>query len=62
MNKIILAVVLIVIIAAVAVFMLQYQAPQPSEEVTAEDWKEKVYRPDILNNPGKLYKEPGYTM
>ncbi len=32
------------------------------EEVKSEDWKEKVYKPDILNSPGKLYKKPGYEM
>ena len=32
------------------------------EEVSAEDWKEKVYKPDILNAPEKLYKKPGYSM
>ncbi len=32
------------------------------EEVSAEDWAEKVYRPDIVNSPGKLYKKPGYRM
>jgi 4-oxalocrotonate tautomerase len=32
------------------------------EEVTAKDWKEKVYQTDILNQPEKLYKKPGYTM
>jgi len=32
------------------------------EEVTPQDWAEKVYRPDILNNPKRLYKKPGYTM
>jgi 4-oxalocrotonate tautomerase len=32
------------------------------EEVTAKDWKEKVYKADILNRPEKLYKKPGYTM
>jgi len=32
------------------------------EEVTAEDWAEKVYRPEIVNSPGKLYKKPGYRM
>ena len=31
------------------------------QEVTAQDWPEKVYRPDILNCPGKMYKEPGYN-
>jgi 4-oxalocrotonate tautomerase len=32
------------------------------EEVSAKDWKEKVYKPDILSQPDKLYKKPGYTM
>ena len=32
------------------------------EEVTAKDWKAKVYQPDILSRPEKLYKKPGYTM
>jgi 4-oxalocrotonate tautomerase len=32
------------------------------EEIKPQDWAEKVYRPDILNNPEKLYKKPGYTM
>jgi 4-oxalocrotonate tautomerase len=32
------------------------------EEVSSNDWKKKVYEPDILNQPGKLYKKPGYTM
>jgi 4-oxalocrotonate tautomerase len=32
------------------------------EEVSAKDWKEKVYKPDILSQPEKLYKKPGYTM
>jgi 4-oxalocrotonate tautomerase len=32
------------------------------EEVSAQDWAEKVYRPDIVNTPGKLYKEPVYKM
>jgi 4-oxalocrotonate tautomerase len=32
------------------------------EEVKPEDWAENVYKPDILNSPGKLYKKPGYTM
>ena len=30
------------------------------EEVKANEWAEKVYRPDIKNNPNKLYKKPGY--
>jgi 4-oxalocrotonate tautomerase len=30
------------------------------EEVKSGDWTDKVYRPDILNGPGKLYKKPGY--
>jgi 4-oxalocrotonate tautomerase len=32
------------------------------EEVTSQDWAEKVYKPDIVNNWEKLYKKPGYTM
>jgi 4-oxalocrotonate tautomerase len=32
------------------------------EEISAKDWKEKVYQPDILDQPKKLYKKPGYTM
>ncbi|MCB9864340.1 MAG: tautomerase family protein [Phycisphaerales bacterium] len=32
------------------------------EEVPAQDWAEKVYKPDILNTSGKLYKKPGYIM
>lgn len=31
------------------------------EEVTPEDWAEKVYKPDILDVRGKLYKKPGYN-
>jgi len=29
------------------------------EDVAPAQWTEKVYKPDILNNP-KLYKKPGY--
>jgi 4-oxalocrotonate tautomerase len=32
------------------------------EEIQAEDWAEKVYKPDIVNNAEQLYKQPGYTM
>jgi len=31
------------------------------EEITPGDRAEKVYKPDILNSPGKLYKKPGYN-
>ena len=31
------------------------------EEVTAQDWVEKVYKPDIKNKWDKLYKKPGYS-
>lgn len=31
------------------------------EEIKPEDWAEKVYRPDILNSPEKLYKEQDKT-
>ena len=31
------------------------------EEIKPEDWAEKVYRPDILENQHGLYKKPGYN-
>jgi 4-oxalocrotonate tautomerase len=31
------------------------------EEVKPGDWADKVYKPDILNSPGKLYRKPGYN-
>jgi 4-oxalocrotonate tautomerase len=31
------------------------------EEFAPADWTEKVYKPDILGSPGKLYKRPGYS-
>ena len=31
------------------------------EEIKPEDWAEQVYKPDILNKPEKLYKQPGYN-
>lgn len=30
------------------------------EECESGKWTEKVYTPDIINGPGKLYKRPGY--
>jgi 4-oxalocrotonate tautomerase len=32
------------------------------EEIKARDWAEKVYKPDILHHPEKLYKKPGYSI
>src|SRR5213592_2587774 len=32
------------------------------EEVSAADWAERVYKPDIVETSAKLYKKPGYTM
>lgn len=32
------------------------------EEVDPQDWKEKVYEPDIVRNAKNLYKKPGYKM
>jgi 4-oxalocrotonate tautomerase len=32
------------------------------EEINPPAWTAKVYKPDILGQPGKLYKKPGYTM
>jgi 4-oxalocrotonate tautomerase len=31
------------------------------EEVAPGDWGDQVYKPDILNSAGKLYKKPGYN-
>ena len=30
------------------------------EDVAPSNWTEKVYKPDIENGGGKLYKRPGY--
>ena len=35
--------------------------PSGIEEIEKEDWAEKVYQSDILNNKGHLYKKPGYN-
>ena len=32
------------------------------EEVTAQDWAEKVYKPDIQDKRDTLYKKPGYDV
>ena len=32
------------------------------EEIRSQDWKEKVYKPDIQEKWDKLYKKPGYEM
>ena len=32
------------------------------EEVAADEWREKVYRPDIVERAAQLYKKPGYRM
>ena len=31
------------------------------EEVDPQDWVEKVYKPDIVENKDLLYKEPAYN-
>ena len=32
------------------------------EEIGPQDWKEKVYEPDIMRNAKNLYKKPDYKM
>jgi 4-oxalocrotonate tautomerase len=32
------------------------------EEIKSQDWREKVYKPDIQDKWDKLYKKPGYEM
>lgn len=31
------------------------------EEVKPEDWPQQVYKPEILQNRDRLYKQPGYN-
>jgi 4-oxalocrotonate tautomerase len=31
------------------------------EEVRADDWMDKVYKPNILGTPKLIYKKPGYS-
>ena len=32
------------------------------EEVSQDNWKEQVYKPEIIGTKMKLYKQPGYKM
>jgi 4-oxalocrotonate tautomerase len=32
------------------------------EEIPAEGWAEKVYKPEIIANSKTLYKKPGYDL
>ena len=32
------------------------------EEVSASDWAEKVYKPEIIANSKRLFKKPGYDL
>jgi 4-oxalocrotonate tautomerase len=32
------------------------------EDIEANDWVEKVYKPDIIQRPDTLYKKPGYDL
>ena len=32
------------------------------EDYPETEWREKVYRPDIIGKPETLYKKPGYTI
>jgi 4-oxalocrotonate tautomerase len=44
--------------------VLQYGEESVSvalEEIQPQDWAEKVYKPDIQNNPDKLYKNRDTT-
>jgi 4-oxalocrotonate tautomerase len=31
------------------------------EDIEPSEWTEKVYKPDILGKPDRLYKKPGYN-
>lgn len=32
------------------------------EEVSARDWGDKVFKPDIESKPEQIYKQPGYNI
>ena len=32
------------------------------EDISPQEWKEKVYEPEIIGKSGKLYIKPGYSM
>jgi 4-oxalocrotonate tautomerase len=32
------------------------------EDISPQEWKEKVYEPEIIKKSGKLYIKPGYSM
>jgi len=32
------------------------------EEMPASEWAEKIYRPDIVDKPDRLFKKPGYAL
>jgi 4-oxalocrotonate tautomerase len=32
------------------------------EEISSQEWAEKVYKPEIQNKWDTLYKKPGYTI
>jgi 4-oxalocrotonate tautomerase len=32
------------------------------EEIKSQDWRDRVYKPDILEKWEQLYKKPGYKM
>ncbi len=45
--------------------ILQYGEESVSvaiEEISAADWAERVYEPDIVRSSATLYKKPGYRM
>ena len=51
-------------ITKVAMTVLNYGEESVSvavEEVRADDWMDKVYKPDILGKPNLIYKKPGYS-
>ena len=31
------------------------------EDIDPDDWVEKVFKPDIMAKPDRLYKKPGYN-
>ncbi|MDE3188659.1 MAG: tautomerase family protein [Acidobacteriota bacterium] len=40
----------------------EVSVPVAFEEISSQEWDEKVYKPDIQAKPDLLYKRPGYDL
>jgi 4-oxalocrotonate tautomerase len=46
---------------AAKTFGVSQNIPVTFKEIAPEEWKAKVWTPEIENNPGHLYKKPNYN-